>query len=164
MAYIHKVEIIFVDANEEFETVGDIVNEINSSDYVPIAKLISGETKEFEWDDDVTVNRIDATPEQCLEFFDNPPPKIEPKINNYVIFTDPTTARSHVTTIQNPADFELNIFKLSKVKENETGSYTIYVQAESEYEAVELAKRLLGQHIDRKKQKIMHVVDNYRTN
>ena len=162
MAYIHKVEIMFVDANEEFETVDDIINEIDSSDYLPSAKLINGETKQFEWNDDVVVNRIDATPEQYLEFFDNPPPKIEPKINNYIIFIDPATARSHVTMIQNPADFELNVFEMSKVKESETGSYTIYVQAESEYGAVELAKILLGQHIDRKKQKIMHVADNYR--
>ena len=115
MAYIHKVEIIFVDANEEFETVNDIVNEIDNSDYLPIAKLISGETKEFEWDDDVIVNRIDATPEQCLEFFDNPPLKIEPRINNYIIFIDPTTARSHVTAIQDPADLLACVYSNSRI-------------------------------------------------
>lgn len=164
MAYIHKAEIIFVDVNEEFETVNDIVNEIDNSDYLPNTKLISGETKEFEWDDDVIVNRIDATPKQCLEFFDNPPPKIEIKLNNYIVFIDPIAARSHVTAIQDPADFELSTFEISKIKESETGSYTIYVQAESEIGAISLAKALLGQYIDRKKQRIMSVADHYTVN
>ena len=81
MAHIHKATVYFIDTDEEFETVKDIAERMRDYDYLPYMKVGKEETKEFDWDDSVVVNRIDCTGEHAEEFFQNVPEK--PPIKYY---------------------------------------------------------------------------------
>ena len=75
MAYIHKATVYFVDSAEEYLSAKDIADEMRCYDNLPVMKVGSSETKEFDWDDNVVVNKIDCTPERAEEFFQNVKPK-----------------------------------------------------------------------------------------
>lgn len=68
MANIHKFTLYFVDPNGEWFG-GDILEELQNSRILPSVKLGSYESKEFEWDDDLIVNRVRATPQEVEEFY-----------------------------------------------------------------------------------------------
>ena len=70
MAKIHKVEMYLVDINEDFETLHDALNYMTNGKYSPLLHLVTSESKEFEWDDDVIVNRCNCTNEQYNQFFE----------------------------------------------------------------------------------------------
>ena len=71
MAYIHKATVYFIDPDEQFENTEAIDEEMRNYDYLPYMKIGQSETKDFDWDDDVVVNRCDCTGEQAEEFFNS---------------------------------------------------------------------------------------------
>lgn len=86
MAYIHKATVYFIDVNEEFGSVKEILEEMGCYDNLPNVQLgVDYGTKEFEWDDSVVVNRLDCTPEQAEEFFRNPPKKEQPVYMKFIV-------------------------------------------------------------------------------
>ena len=71
MAHIHKVELYFVDVNENFETLDDLVSYIENQKYAASVCIVKSESKSFEWDDDVVVNKCSATSEDYNSFFES---------------------------------------------------------------------------------------------
>lgn len=90
MAFIHKATVYFIDPGEEFGSVKDIIEELRNYDNLPSIKLgVDYGTKEFEWDDSVVVNRLDCTPKQVEEFFNNPPQKKQPVYMKFIVTISP---------------------------------------------------------------------------
>lgn len=86
MASIHKATVYFIDVSEEFTSVRCIIEELRNYDNLPNIKLgVDYGTKEFEWDDSVVVNRLDCTPKQAEEFFNNPPKKEQPVYMKFIV-------------------------------------------------------------------------------
>lgn len=86
MAFIHKATVYFIDVDEEFTSVKGIIEELRNYDNLPNVKLgVDYGTKEFEWDDSVVVNRLDCTPKQAEEFFNNPPKKEQPVYMKFIV-------------------------------------------------------------------------------
>lgn len=70
MAKIHKVELYLLDVNEDFNNVDDVIEYMSNTKYAPGVHVISSESKEFEWDDDVIINRCNCSTEQYNNFFE----------------------------------------------------------------------------------------------
>lgn len=70
MAKIHKVEMYLLDINEDFETIDDALVYMTTGKYSPLLHLVTSESKEFEWDDDVIINSCKCTNEQYNQFFE----------------------------------------------------------------------------------------------
>ena len=70
MARIHKVELYLLDVNEDFDSVYDIMAYMTNLKYAPSIHMASSESKEFEWDDDVIINRYNCSTEQYSSFFE----------------------------------------------------------------------------------------------
>ena len=70
MAKIHKVELYLLDVNEDFDTVDDVIEYMTNIKYAPNIRVISSESKEFEWDDDVVINKRNCSTEQYNNFFE----------------------------------------------------------------------------------------------
>lgn len=86
MAYIHKATVYFIDVDEEFTGVKGIIEELGNYDNLPNVKLgVDYGTKEFEWNDSVVVNRLDCTPKQAEDFFNNPPKKEQPVYMKFIV-------------------------------------------------------------------------------
>ena len=71
MAKIYKVSAYLVDANDNHESVDELMAYLENQKYSPTIMLTDSAVKEFEWDDDVPVNQFDCTQEQADEFFDS---------------------------------------------------------------------------------------------
>lgn len=69
MSKIHKVELYLLDVNEDFDNVNDAIEYMANMKYAPNIHVISSSSKEFEWDDDVIINRCDCYTEQYNNFF-----------------------------------------------------------------------------------------------
>ncbi|MCI3197764.1 hypothetical protein GXP75_19250 [Bacillus sp. HU-1818] len=72
MAKVYKAEFYIADINDEFQGINDIKEKIEESPtfrsaYVHVADV--KESAEFEWDDDLKINRIAATTEDYEEYF-----------------------------------------------------------------------------------------------
>lgn len=70
MAKIHKVEMYLIDIHEDFGTLNDALVYMTAGKYSPLLHLVTSESKEFEWDDDVIINRCNCTNEQYNQFFE----------------------------------------------------------------------------------------------
>lgn len=69
MSKIHKVEMYVVDANDLMSRdYTDIPYVLSYADMDGI--LINGKTVEFEWDDDLAINRIDCPLEEYEKYFE----------------------------------------------------------------------------------------------
>jgi hypothetical protein len=71
MARIHKVEMYLVDIHEDFETLNDAIIYMTNRKYSPLLHLVTSESKEFEWDDDIIINSCHCTNEQYNQFFEH---------------------------------------------------------------------------------------------
>lgn len=69
MAKIHKITMYVVDANDRYWDTDDLIEDMMYMTESVLGAPPELETKEFEWDDDVIVNRQDCTREQCEEFY-----------------------------------------------------------------------------------------------
>ena len=89
MAYIHKATVYFIDPDEQFENADAISWEMRSYDSLPHMKVGKSETKDFDWDDEVVVNKVNCTGEQAEEFFQNvTQKKVIPKYWYSVVIND----------------------------------------------------------------------------
>ena len=70
MAKIHKVALYLLDVNEDFDNVDDIVEYMANMKCAPSIHVIRSDSKEFEWDDDVIINRRNCSTEQYNSFFE----------------------------------------------------------------------------------------------
>ena len=67
-ANIHKLELYIVDANGNYGDIEEIITLIeNHTDCS--CKVIISDSKEFEWDDDLDINRTNANLECYEEYF-----------------------------------------------------------------------------------------------
>lgn len=68
MANIHKLELYIVDANGNYSNVDEIINMIenNTDCYCNLENLY---TKEFDWDNDLDINKSDAKIESYEKYF-----------------------------------------------------------------------------------------------
>lgn len=103
MAKIHKMTIYFVDPNDQYDA-NEIETIIENDDYLPSAKVVKAETKEFEWDDDLAINKLSASTEDFDEFFDNIDNPINLKVGMYVegfedTLPQPRWTRGWITSI-----------------------------------------------------------------
>lgn len=150
MAYIHKATVYFIDVSEGFESVKEILEEVKCYDGLPNMKLgVDYGTKEFEWDDNVAVNKLNCSPEQCEQFFQNPPPKI---IKEYFWFRVITTETSIVDIkplapgVKHLAGV-VNTATADRLTGESKPVYYLDVEASSVEEAKEIAKNKVIDHI-----------------
>ncbi len=71
MAKIHKVELFLVDVCDDFSDISAILDYLRNSKYAPNIHKIKAQTKEFEWSDDVSINKIDCDTEGYNNFFNS---------------------------------------------------------------------------------------------
>lgn len=71
MAKIYKAEIYITDIHDDFQSISDIVDYIENHKYAPYIRIIKEQSAEFEWEDDVIINKLSCTNEQYSEFFDS---------------------------------------------------------------------------------------------
>lgn len=70
MAKIHKVEMYLLDIHEDFETIDDALVYMTAGKSAPSFHIISSESKNFKWEDDVIINYYKCTNEQYNQFFE----------------------------------------------------------------------------------------------
>ncbi|CEQ01663.1 Uncharacterised protein [[Clostridium] sordellii] len=68
MEKLHKIELYIVDYNNQFETVDSFINYLADRTDC-IYHVGNSETVEFEWDDDLDINNIDATTKDYEKYF-----------------------------------------------------------------------------------------------
>lgn len=68
MANIHKLGLYIVDANGNYMDVEEIINIIESNTDCE-CKVAYSDSKQFEWDDELKINYVDADAEDYEEYF-----------------------------------------------------------------------------------------------
>lgn len=158
MAYIHKATVYFIDPNEEFENTKAIAEEMRNYDYLPYMKVGKSETKDFDWDDDVIVNKMTCTGEQAEEFFHNAKPKeIIPTFWYRVILTN--NGVEDVSLLNDSKRVEIQDVletRNSNAQNSEVVSfYYVDVEAESPEHAEYIAKEKILEYVRNKQVKIL---------
>lgn len=153
MAYIHKATVYFIDPTEEFESVKDIVEEMRNYDHLPYMKVGKSETKDFDWDDNIIVNRGDCTGDQAEQFFQTvPAKKIIPTFWYRVILTDsgvedvkflPSYKEAHCQKVYESST-------MSALDGSSKSVYYVDVEAEGPNQAEEVAKNKILDYIKNK--------------
>ena len=69
MAKIYKVEMYIVDVNDEFNGIQDYIEYVNGGLYNLSLFITKSESKKFEWDDELIVNKRCAMTDDYNEFF-----------------------------------------------------------------------------------------------
>lgn len=153
MAYIHKATVYFIDPNEEFETVKDIAEEMDNCDSLLHMKISKAETKAFDWDDGVIVNRIDCTGDQAEQFFQTvPAKKIIPTFWYRVILSDERVENVKFLNSYREAFYQ-KVYESSNVSVLDGSSKLLYyvdVEAEGPNQAEEIAKEKVLDYIENK--------------
>lgn len=72
MVILHKIEGYILDFENQFITKKDIQDKLNSFSNFNL-RLTNSESKEFEWDDGVVINRLNCTDEQYNNFYNSLP-------------------------------------------------------------------------------------------
>ena len=156
MAYIHKATVYFIDPNEKFETVKDIAEEMRNYDHLPYMKVGKPETKDFDWDDDIIVNKMDCTWEQAEEFFQNvKPKKIIPTFWYRVIVSDKGVENVNFLNSSKCTSYQ-EVFEAKNISLADGHTYFYYyidVEAEGPKEAEEIAKTKVLDYIHSKQEK-----------
>lgn len=147
MAYIHKATVYFIDPNEEFETVEDIAEEMDNYDSLLHMKVSKAETKTFDWDDNVIVNRIDCTGEQAEIFFQNVPEKTLPTYYPFRVTLSLKNGVESVHLIDKTKYSDFTYFTIPDSLGNVLDFYKIDVEATSSDEAADLARDMFWKKI-----------------
>lgn len=153
MAYIHKATVYFIDPNEEFETVKDIAERMRDYDYLPYMKVGKAETKTFDWDDNVIVNRGDCTGNQAEQFFQTvPAKKVIPTFWYRLILTD-----SGIKNVKSLPSYKEAYYQkvyesstMSALDDSSKSVYYVDVEAEGPNQAEEIAKNKVLDYIKNK--------------
>lgn len=153
MAYIHKATVYFIDPNEEFETVKEIAERMRDYDYLPYMKVGKAETKTFEWDDNVVVNRLDCTPKQAEEFFNNPPQKKQPVYMKFTVTISPESGVESVKIGEMKGFTTPFMFRTTDSIGNSHIHYDIEVEAQDVEDAKWEAKKKLIEYYKNKQKK-----------
>ena len=72
MAKLYKVEMYIIDFNDEIMDVDDLkgmLEEFGFHNWIGIKIANIKESKEFEWSDDLKINKVDATVEDFEKYF-----------------------------------------------------------------------------------------------
>ena len=156
MAFIHKATVYFIDVGEEFTSVNGIIEELRNYDNLPNVKLgVDYGTKEFEWDDSVVVNRLDCTPKQVDEFFNNPPQKKQPVYMKFIV-TISTEAGVENVKIGEMRGFTTPLMhRTIDAVGNSHIHYDIEVEAQDVEEAMREAKKKMIEYYKNKQKKDM---------
>lgn len=154
MAYIHKATVYFIDVNEEFGSVKEILEEMGCYDNLPNVQLgVDYGTKEFEWDDSVVVNRLYCTPEQAEEFFRNPPKKKQPVYMKFIVTISLETGVENVKIGEMGGFITPFMFTTIDAIGNSHIHYDIEVEAQDAEEAKWEAKKKLIEYYKNKQKK-----------
>lgn len=156
MAYIHKATVYFIDVSEEFTSVKGIIEELRNYDNLPNVKLgVDYGTKEFEWNDSVVVNRLDCTPKQAEEFFNNPPKKEQPVYMKFIVTISNEVGVEAVKIGEMRGFTTPFMYRTIDAVGNSHIHYDIEVEAQDVEEAKWKAKNKLVEHFEKKnKEKI----------
>lgn len=156
MSYIHKALVYFIDPTEEFESVKDIAEEMRNYYNLPNVKLgVDYGTKEFEWDDNVVVNRLDCTPKQAEEFFNNPPKKEQPVYMKFTVTISPETGVENVKIGEMKGFTTPFMFRTTDATGNSHIYYDIEVEAQDVEDAKWEAKKKMIEYYKNKQKKDM---------
>ena len=154
MAYIHKATVYFIDPTEEFESVKDIAEEMRDYYNLPNVKLgVDYGTKEFEWDDSVVVNRLDCTPKQAEEFFNNPPKKEQPVYMKFTVTISPESGVESVKIGEMKGFTTPFMFRTTDAIGNSHIHYDIEVEAQDVEDAKWEAKKKMIEYYKNKQKK-----------
>ena len=160
MAFIHKAIVYFIDPTEEFETVKDIAEEMRSYYNLPNVKIgVDYGTKEFEWDDNVVVNRLDCTPKQVEEFFNNPPQKKQPVYMKFIVTISPESGVENVKIGEMRGFTTPFMFRTTDVIGNSHIHYDIEVEAQDVEDAKWEAKKKMIEYYKNKQKKDMEKLE-----
>ena len=152
MAKIYKATIYVVDIDESYDFMSEIIDDMNLSDGYSV-KLSNYSEKEFEWSDDVVVNRIDATVEQYEEFFKNPPPKVVPETYLYYVKIDTINDKVVCQAVD-------DYIEDTSLKANSSDTiFEDYVYASAPWQAISEAERDVGVYIGKRKDNLMKKVN-----
>lgn len=70
MAKVHKVEFYLTDVNDMYETGEELMTEIENKLYDGFIGCPTWKTsEEFEWDDELAINKINCTKEDFEKYF-----------------------------------------------------------------------------------------------
>ena len=154
MAFIHKATVYFVDVDEEFESVKDVAEEMRNYDNLPNMKIgVNYGTKEFEWGDNVVVNRLDCTPKQAEEFFNNPPQKKQPVYTKFTVTISPESGVEDVKIGGMRGFTTPFMFRTTDVIGNSHIHYDIEVEAQDVEDAKWEAKKKMIEYYKNKQKK-----------
>lgn len=154
MAFIHKATVYFIDPNEEFDNTKAIAEEMRTYDSLPYMKIRESETKDFNWDDEVIVNRGDCTGEQAEIFFQNVKPKEVIPTYWYRVLLSEDGVESSIYNIGNIR--YQNVYETSTISARDTVPKPIYwidVEAASLEQAEDIAKEKVLEYINNKRLK-----------
>ena len=154
MAFIHKATVYFIDPTEEFETVKDIAEEMRSYYNLPNVKIgVDYGTKEFEWDDNVVVNRLDCTSKQAEEFFNNPPKKEQPVYMKFTVTISPESGVENVKIGEMKGFTTPFMFRTTDAIGNSHIHYDIEVEAQDVEDAKWKAKKKMIEYYKNKQKR-----------
>ena len=153
MAYIHKATVYFIDPNEEFDNTKAIAEEMRNYDHLPYMKIGQSETKDFDWDDNVIVNRGDCTGDQAEQFFQTvPAKKVIPTFWYRLILTDSGVEDVKFLPSYKEAYYQ-KVYESSTMSALDGSSKSVYyvdVEAEGPNQAEEIAKNKVLDYIKNK--------------
>lgn len=153
MAYIHKATVYFIDPNEEFDNTKAIAEEMRNYYHLPYMKIGSSETKDFDWDDNVIVNRGDCTGDQAEQFFQTvPAKKVIPTFWYRLILTDGGVEDVKFLHSYKEAYCQ-KVYESSTISALDGSSKPVYyidVEAEGPNQAEEIAKNKVLDYIKNK--------------
>lgn len=156
MAFIHKATVYFIDVSEEFTSVKGIIEELRNYDNLPNVKLgVDYGTKEFEWNDEVVVNKLDCTPEQAEEFFRNPPKKKQPVYMKFIVTISPEAGVEAVKIGEMGGFTNPFMYRTIDAIGNSHIHYDIEVEAQDVEEAKwEVKKKLIEYYKNKQKEEL----------
>lgn len=69
MSKLHKLEMYIVDSSDMFNSIEDIMNYLDFKTHDLFFELSKSKTSEFEWDDDLKINKNNCTIQDYEEYF-----------------------------------------------------------------------------------------------
>lgn len=69
MAKVYKVEMYISDFNSEIEDAKEFIEDLLDNGWIGVKVADVKESEEFEWDDDLAINKVKATKEDYEEYF-----------------------------------------------------------------------------------------------
>lgn len=160
MAYIHKATVYFIDPNEEFDNTKAIAEEMRNYDHLPYMKIGQSETKDFDWDDNVIVNRGDCTGDQAEQFFQTvPAKKVIPTFWYRLILTDSGVEDVKFLPSCKEAYYLQKVYESSTMSALDGSSKSVYyvdVEAEGPNQAEEIAKNKVLDYIKNKAEQLLN--------